>query len=234
MKQGDEVVFEVKSGDLVIGNATIDNLLLKQGVHSYPLHGILDIKKMIRNIGPILKEQRSAIRNGNLELKTVGKSVIYEGQTVDYYQEPLKSLVLKAEVPIGNLLINTLHGMLNKDGSNILSDDDNSSGGGGGSSSSSSSSSNTDTSGLLDSLSGSGSSDDSSSDSDSGSGGGGLLSALKNAKDDNDSNKRDLSDMLEESDSPKQLLNDILSRMDQGGDLDDFFADALHRLSKFV
>lgn len=168
---------------------------------------------MLKNLGPILKEQRNAISEGNLELKTVGKSVMYEGKTVEYYQEPLKSLVLNAKVPIGSLLINTLHGMLNKDGENILSDDDRDS------------SSSSDTSGLLDSVTGGGSSDDDSSS------GGGLLGALTDSK---SHSSRDLSDLMDKNESPEELLNDLLSKMDKGGDPDEFFTDALTRLSNFL
>ncbi|PLN84722.1 hypothetical protein BDW42DRAFT_199218 [Aspergillus taichungensis] len=110
-------ILDLKSGDLVLGNATIDNLVLKPGNHSNPVRGILDLKTMISNLGDILKEQAPSLRNGVLSLKTVGKSVEYEGVQVPYYTEVMKSLVLTADVPVGALLGNTLKGLIGPNGS---------------------------------------------------------------------------------------------------------------------
>ncbi|KNG84320.1 hypothetical protein ANOM_008319 [Aspergillus nomiae NRRL 13137] len=71
-------VLDLKSGDLVIGNATIDNLVLKPGNHSSPVHGIMDLKVLLKNLVPILQTQASSIKNGYLTLDTVGKSVVYD------------------------------------------------------------------------------------------------------------------------------------------------------------
>jgi hypothetical protein len=190
----------VQSDDLVIGNATLDHLIIEQGTQEYPLHGILDIPKMIQNLGPILQQQKENIAKGYLMLKTVGRSVTYKGQTLDYYQEPLKSLVLPAKVPIGNLLMNTLHGMFNEDGENILANASGSdgldlsgilggSGGGGG--------------GLLGSLKAAGGGGGGSGSGDSG----GLLSSLQDSS--KSLNSRGLKDML---DKPEDLFAEALSR----------------------
>ena len=81
------------------------------------MRGILDLKTMISNLGDILKEQAPSLRNGVLSLKTVGKSVVYEGVQVPYYTEVMKSLVLTADVPVGALLGNTLKGLIGPNGS---------------------------------------------------------------------------------------------------------------------
>ena len=124
---------------------------------------------MIQNLSKILKQQKNSIQNGYLSLTTVGKSVIFEDHHVDYYEKPLKKLVLPAQVPIGDLLINTLQNILNSNGTNVLSGE--SSGGGSGGSSGSDSGS-----GLLGALSDSG-----SSSGGSGSGSSDLMSALEDA-----------------------------------------------------
>lgn len=172
----------MQSGDLVIGNATLDHLIIEQGTQEYPLHGILDIPKMLQNLGPILQQQKENIAKGYLMLKTVGRSVTYKGQTLDYYQDPLKSLVLPAKVPIGNLLMNTLHGMFNEDGKNILANASGSDG--------------LDLSGILGGSGGGGSGDS-----------GGLLSSLQDSS--KSLNSRGLKDML---DKPEDLFAEALSR----------------------
>lgn len=113
-------VLDLKSGDLVIGNATIDNLVLRPGNHSNPVRGRLDLKTVLKNLGPVLQSQKDSIRNGYLSLDSVTKTVVYEGVEVPYYTNVMKDLTLTAKIPIGGLLVNTLRGIFNKNGTNIL------------------------------------------------------------------------------------------------------------------
>lgn len=113
-------MLDLKSGDLVIGNATIDNLVLRPGNHSNPVRGRLDLKTVFKNLGPVLQSQKDSIRNGYLSLDSVTKTVVYEGVEVPYYTNVMKDLTLTAKIPIGGLLVNTLRGIFNKNGTNIL------------------------------------------------------------------------------------------------------------------
>ncbi|KAE8380168.1 hypothetical protein BDV26DRAFT_257817 [Aspergillus bertholletiae] len=130
-----KTILELKSGDLVIGNATIDNLVLKPGNHSTPVHGIMDLKVIIKNLVTVLQSQASSLKNGYLTLDTVGKSVVYDGVEVPYYTEVMKNLTMTAKVPLGGLIKNTLRGLLHGDnGNNIfanLTDTSDSDSGGG-------------------------------------------------------------------------------------------------------
>lgn len=100
---------DVLSGDLVIGNATIDNLLLQPRANqTVPLRGTLDLAKLVQNLTYILHSQAANIRNGTLGLKTVATSVVFDGVQVPYYTKVLSSLPLTAEVSISQLLVNTL------------------------------------------------------------------------------------------------------------------------------
>ncbi|RHZ62932.1 hypothetical protein CDV55_107267 [Aspergillus turcosus] len=114
------IVLDIKSGDLVIGNATIDNLVLRPGNHSNPIRGRLDLGTVLKNLGPILQSQKDSIRNGYLTLDTVTTSVIYDGVQVPYYTNVMRNLTLTSQIPIGGLVLNTLRGMFNKNGTNIL------------------------------------------------------------------------------------------------------------------
>ncbi|KAE8147820.1 hypothetical protein BDV25DRAFT_142385 [Aspergillus avenaceus] len=113
-------ILDLKSGDLVIGNATIDNLILKPGNHTTPVHGVLDLRTLIQNIGTVLTTQRDSLKNGYLTLDTVGKQVIYDGVEVPYYTKVMRNLTMTAQVPLGGLITNTLRGVLHENGTNIL------------------------------------------------------------------------------------------------------------------
>lgn len=106
------IVLDVKSGDLVIGNATVENLTLKPGNHANPLTGVLDLGVILKNIGTVLKDQASSIKNGNLSLTSITREVTYNGTHVPYYSEVMSELPLTAEVSIGAILKNTLKSFL--------------------------------------------------------------------------------------------------------------------------
>ncbi|KAI9934378.1 hypothetical protein ASPWEDRAFT_38053 [Aspergillus wentii DTO 134E9] len=112
-------VLDLYSGDLLLGNATLDDLFLRPGNHSTPVRGILDLKVLINNLQEVLKSQPE-LKDGYLNLKTIGKSVHWKGELVPYYTNVMKNLTLTARVPVGGLIKNTLHGILNKNGTNIL------------------------------------------------------------------------------------------------------------------
>ena len=105
----------------MIGNATINDLVIRPGNNSAPVRGFLDLHKIIQNLSSILQTQRSAIQNGYIELTSIGTGVTYEGVAVPYYEKVLKNLTLKAQVPIAGLIINTIHGINNRNESHLLS-----------------------------------------------------------------------------------------------------------------
>ncbi|GLA64982.1 hypothetical protein AtubIFM54640_006716 [Aspergillus tubingensis] len=108
------------SGNLTLGNCTLNNLVLRPGNHSTPVRGILDLGKLIENIGPILSEQSDSIKEGYLSLTTVGANVEYDGVQVPYYTEVMKNLTMTAKVPLGSLISNTLSGILHPNGTNVF------------------------------------------------------------------------------------------------------------------
>ncbi|KAJ5561270.1 hypothetical protein N7535_004263 [Penicillium sp. DV-2018c] len=110
-----EILLDVKSGDLVIGNVTLKDVTLKPGANVFPINGQLDIHTMIDNLGPILASQASALKTGNLSLDTVTRSVKWNNTLVPYYTNVMKDLTLTANVPIAELLKNTIHNLLNSD-----------------------------------------------------------------------------------------------------------------------
>lgn len=106
------LVLDVKSGDLVIGNATIKDVTIKPGDNVFPLTGILDIHTMIEHLGEVLASQAKALKTGNLALDTVTRTVTWNGTLVPYYTNVMKQLTLTANVPIADLVKNTIHNLL--------------------------------------------------------------------------------------------------------------------------
>jgi hypothetical protein len=102
------ITLDVKSGDLVIGNATLENFTLRPGENKQPLKGILDFETIFANLGTVLKSQASLLKTGNLTLDTITKSVVWENETVPYYTEVMSQLTLPAQVPLMDTLKNTL------------------------------------------------------------------------------------------------------------------------------
>ncbi|THC91018.1 hypothetical protein EYZ11_009526 [Aspergillus tanneri] len=112
---------DLKANNITIGNATINNLVLRPGNHSTSLQGVVDIHQILDNLSPILQSQRESLRNGRLSLDAVTREVIYNGRVIPYYTEVMRDLVLSAKVPISDLLTNSVEGFLHKNGSEIRS-----------------------------------------------------------------------------------------------------------------
>lgn len=99
---------DIKSGDILIGNVTINGVTLVPGDNTYPLTGIIDIKTILKNLGGILKAEASALKNGNLSLQATTSSVVWNGTLVPYYTNVLRQLTLTAEIGLAGTLKNTL------------------------------------------------------------------------------------------------------------------------------
>ncbi|KAJ5692736.1 hypothetical protein N7462_002159 [Penicillium macrosclerotiorum] len=111
------LVLDIKSGDLVIGNATLTDITLKPGNNTYPLTGVLDLKKVLKNLGSVLASQASALKTGNLALDTITRSVVWNGTEVPYYTKVMSELTLTANVPLVSTLKNTLRSLLDNSSS---------------------------------------------------------------------------------------------------------------------
>ena len=103
---------DLKSQDLVLGQATILNVVLKPGNNTVSLRGNLDIDKVLDNFSDIVESQRDALQNGELELTATGNSTTYNGVHIPYYETILRGLDLTARVPIMKILFGTVEGMM--------------------------------------------------------------------------------------------------------------------------
>lgn len=103
---------DIRSGDILIGNVTINGVTLVPGDNTYPLTGIIDLKTILKNLGGILKAEASALKKGNLSLQATTSSVIWNGTLVPYYTNVLRQLTLTAEIGLADTLKNTLKNFL--------------------------------------------------------------------------------------------------------------------------
>ncbi|KAL4891818.1 hypothetical protein BDV59DRAFT_203091 [Aspergillus ambiguus] len=106
------VTLDLKIGDLVLGNGTIDNVLLEPGNNTVPLRGILDIQKAVANIGTLLAAETNALSSGNLMLSASGHSTIYNGLHIPYFEKVLNNLTVTANVPILKVLFGTIEQLI--------------------------------------------------------------------------------------------------------------------------
>lgn len=106
------IVLDVKSGDLVIGNATLSDVTLVPGSNTFPLTGILDLRTIVSHLEEVLSSQASLLKTGNLTLDTVTRSVTWNNTRVPYYTEIMSQLTLTANVPIASLLKNSVHNLI--------------------------------------------------------------------------------------------------------------------------
>ncbi|KAL2858993.1 hypothetical protein BJX68DRAFT_277661 [Aspergillus pseudodeflectus] len=113
-------LLDLKSGEYLLGNATIDDLMLYPGNHSVPVEGIIDLDYLISNLGEILKTQSDALNRGFLRLEAVGRNVTFNGVEIPYYAEAMRKLTLTADVSLGSLITNSIDGILKPNGTNIF------------------------------------------------------------------------------------------------------------------
>jgi Protein of unknown function (DUF3712). len=106
------LTLDILSGDLPIGNVSITDVTLKPGDNTYPLSGVLDLKKVIENLGEVLKSQASLLKTGNLTLNAKTSSIYWNGTYVPYYSDVLRTLTLTTAVGVGDIVKNTLKSFL--------------------------------------------------------------------------------------------------------------------------
>ncbi|CAG7953402.1 unnamed protein product [Penicillium nalgiovense] len=106
------VTLDLRSTNILIGQATIENVLLKPGNNSVALRGHLDVNIVLDHLPAILAAQSAAIMEGQLELSASGNSTVYNGDHIMYYEKVLQGLTLTARAPIAMVLLNTLSGLM--------------------------------------------------------------------------------------------------------------------------
>ncbi|KAJ6100077.1 hypothetical protein N7467_001612 [Penicillium canescens] len=115
-----KVTLNLQSSDMVIGQATIENVVLKPGNNSVSLRGQLDMDTVIDNLPAILSTPKSALMDGELELTASGNSTIYDGNHIAYYEKLLNNLTITTRVPILMILLDTVRGLIDTTGLGVV------------------------------------------------------------------------------------------------------------------
>ncbi|KAJ5657052.1 hypothetical protein N7507_009002 [Penicillium longicatenatum] len=115
------VTLNLRSYDLLVGQATMHNVVLKPGNNTVSLRGSLDVNAITENLSDILTSQRTALLQGKFQLSASGNSTIYNGVHISYYEEILNNLTLTAQVSVLEVLTGTLENLLNNGNNSPLS-----------------------------------------------------------------------------------------------------------------
>jgi hypothetical protein len=110
--QGDEVLDLVIPNGLVVGQGTIHNATIAPGNNTVDFSGVVDYAALLGNIEGILNSEADALGRGNLALNANGNSTVYNGVHIPYYEKILNNMTLGTEVPVTQLLVGSVGGLL--------------------------------------------------------------------------------------------------------------------------
>jgi hypothetical protein len=110
---GDEVLDLMTPAGLVLGQGTIKNASLVPGNNTVSFGGIVDYATIFGNLEGIINAESDALTAGNIGLNARGNSTIYKGHHVSYYESILNNMTLSAQVPVTQLVVGSVGGLLN-------------------------------------------------------------------------------------------------------------------------
>ncbi|KAI6708416.1 hypothetical protein B2J93_5857 [Marssonina coronariae] len=82
----------------VVGNATIENFILRPGANTMPMSAIIDQPKVLASLN----------KAGKVNMTITGKSAVYDGQHLSYYEKALASNVLVLEMNVQQILADSI------------------------------------------------------------------------------------------------------------------------------
>ncbi|KAL9636421.1 MAG: hypothetical protein Q9164_002841 [Protoblastenia rupestris] len=80
-----------------IGTSTLTNLILRPGPNNIPMRSVINQTLVIQAIS-------STYKDGMLPVEIVGKSAVYEGQSLSYFEKALQGLTQKVVLDVGSAL----------------------------------------------------------------------------------------------------------------------------------
>jgi hypothetical protein len=95
-------------GGVVIGQGRINNVLLAPGNNTVALSATVDLKTAIENLPTLLQAEAKSLVNGNVVVSASGNSTVFNGVHIPYYEQVLNNLVITGEVPLIQILIDSL------------------------------------------------------------------------------------------------------------------------------
>ena len=93
-----DFTMNIQSGNLILGSATVSDLLLKPGNNTLPMRGKIDIQTLIENLGDILTEQAEGLAKGNLIFNATMNTTTFHGERLVNFEKAFNGVVLTAQV----------------------------------------------------------------------------------------------------------------------------------------
>ncbi|KAK7908835.1 hypothetical protein PG985_016138 [Apiospora marii] len=100
------ITLDILAGDkeILLGTATIFDVVLPPGNHSLPFRGQLYIPALLENFGGVLSSQGDALASGKLTLGVRGNRTEVDGRRISYLEHVLNNMLLMTDVPVAQLL----------------------------------------------------------------------------------------------------------------------------------
>jgi hypothetical protein len=95
-------------GGVIIGQGRINDVLLAPGNNTVALSATVDLKTAIENLPTLLQAEAKSLVNGNVVVSASGNSTIFNGVHIPYYEQVLNNLVITGEVPLIQILVDSL------------------------------------------------------------------------------------------------------------------------------
>lgn len=109
------LTFNVWAGELLIGSASIFNVLLPPGNSTLPFRGEVFIPTLLDNLLEVVGSQGAAITQGTLELGISGNKTVVDGEHITYLEDVLNGVHILSRIPILQLLGDVLKSIGNGD-----------------------------------------------------------------------------------------------------------------------
>jgi hypothetical protein len=107
-------------GGIIIGEGRINNIVLVPGNNTIPIRATVDLKTCIDNLSTLLTSEAKALTSGNVVISASGNSTIFNGQHIPYYENVLNNLVLTGEMPLIQIILDSLENLLGGSGNNTI------------------------------------------------------------------------------------------------------------------
>ncbi|CBF85146.1 uncharacterized protein ANIA_01576 [Aspergillus nidulans FGSC A4] len=120
-----DVTLSILAANHSIGTATSSINNIKSGNNTLSIRAFLDGDVLEENISGIIREQIPYLRKGDIKITATGKSVVYNGQHLEYWETALQAVrveVTRSVREVVNMVLDTL------DGDDIVGEDGDDSG----------------------------------------------------------------------------------------------------------
>jgi hypothetical protein len=107
-------------GGIIIGEGRINNIVLVPGNNTIPIRATVNLKTCIENLPTLLTSEAKALTSGNVVISASGNSTIFNGQHIPYYENVLNNLVLTGEMPLIQIILDSLENLLGSTNNTIL------------------------------------------------------------------------------------------------------------------